>query len=131
MIRNRYFNYLFVRYDNKTYLQTKKNKDIWRNLFEFPLIESESTVLSHEELIKHPYFIQLTKGNTAEIKIKLANSSIKHVLSHQHIFTRCFIIEVQVKTPFMNQFEEVMMEDLDNYPVSRLMEILLQNHLGK
>lgn len=128
--RNRYFNYLFIIHNNKTYLQQRKAKDIWKNLYEFPLIETKDAVLTKEKLIKHPNFKQITDGISTDIKIALSTSKQKHVLSHQNIYARCFVLEMDEKPISMKNLEEVAIENLDNYPISRLMEILIENHLG-
>lgn len=129
-VRDRFFNYLFIHYQNKTYLQQRKSKDVWKNLYEFPLIESENQLLNEDELLNHPYLKDLIESSKSDVEIQLSTSSVKHILSHQRIFARCFVVKMQEKTAFLNQFEELKIEDMDNYAVSRLMEILIHNHLG-
>lgn len=129
-VRDRFFNYLFIHHQNKTYLQQRKGKDVWKNLYEFPLIESENQLLNEEELLNHPYFEELIAASKSEVKIRLSTSSVKHILSHQRIFARCFVVKMNEKTDFLHQFEELKIVDIDDYAISRLMEILIHNHLG-
>lgn len=93
-IKRRFFNYLvFLSEDLRTILKKRTGKDIWKNLFEFPLIESTSD-LEHEELKEHPEFERLMAG-IADFKVTLFNESpIIHKLSHQILRVRFWIVEV-------------------------------------
>ncbi|RKS26028.1 A/G-specific adenine glycosylase [Flavobacterium endophyticum] len=93
-VRNRYFNYLVFSDDNEQYLLRKRTeKGIWHNLYEFPLIETESEVDFDEisKLISEEY------GSKFEIlSIKsLNNESILHKLSHQHLYIRFLRVKIQ------------------------------------
>lgn len=58
---NRYFNYIYVRVGACTYLHKRTEDDIWKNLFEFPLIETEAPVTEEEfrELPQVRAFLQM------------------------------------------------------------------------
>ncbi|WDO13477.1 A/G-specific adenine glycosylase [Flavobacterium sp. WW92] len=93
-VRNRYFNYLVFSDDNEQYVLRKRTeKGIWHNLYEFPLIETESEVDFDEisKLISDKY------GSKFEIlSIKpLNNESILHKLSHQHLYIRFLRVQIQ------------------------------------
>jgi A/G-specific adenine glycosylase len=93
-VRNRYFNYLVFSDDNEQYVLRKRTeKGIWHNLYEFPLIETESEVDFDEisKLISDKY------GSKFEIlSIKpLNNESILHKLSHQHLYIRFLRVKIQ------------------------------------
>jgi len=93
-VRNRYFNYLVFSDDNEQYVLRKRTeKGIWHNLYEFPLIETESEVDFDEisKLISEEY------GSKFEIlSIKpLNNESILHKLSHQHLYIRFLRVKIQ------------------------------------
>ena len=92
-IRNRYFNYLVVQTsENKTILNERKGKGIWQGLYEFPLIETKNTIDSVGELITHQEFEELF---LEEVTISLFNQEdIVHKLSHQHLYTKFWIIKV-------------------------------------
>lgn len=126
--RARYFNYLFVRYKNKTYLQKRTGNDVWKNLYEFPLIEADR-LLEESEIFQHSYFTNLTAGINAEISIILLSAPLKHVLTHQQIYAQCFIVEINEESKFLEQFEKTEIEHIEDYAVSRLIEILIQNHI--
>lgn len=124
-VRKRYFNYLYFKNGKYTYLQKRINKDVWKNLYEFPLIEDEK-LLEVKELFEHVGLQQLTAEMKAEITIKPLSQPIKHILSHQQIFAQFFEVEINES---LEGFEKINVKDIENYPVSRLMELFIENHL--
>ncbi len=86
-IKARYFNYLFIKHEDQTYLQKRESQDIWKNLYEFPLIESEK-LFTIEELIdrmnlKH-FFRTITLKSAVHI-------TISNTYSHTGIFLPVFL----------------------------------------
>jgi A/G-specific adenine glycosylase len=126
--RARYFNYLFIKHKNNTYLQKRTGNDVWKNLYEFPLIEADR-LLEEYEIFQHSYFTNITAGINTEISIRLLSAPLKHVLTHQQIYAQCFIVEINEESKFLEQFEKTEIEHIGDYAVSRLMEILIQNHI--
>lgn len=121
--RNRYFNYLDIRSENNMYLQKRLNKDIWQNLHELPLIESD-VPLNKEELMKDKRFQNIFK-NVTILSIK-PSIQLKHVLSHQIIYASFYQIELKSKL-FKHPFLSIKTQDVDNYAISRLVEKYLEN----
>lgn len=54
----RFLNYIYVRAGACTFINKRTGNDIWKNLFELPLIETASSV-TEEELLALPEFIKL------------------------------------------------------------------------
>ena len=46
ILRNRFFNFLFLEYNDSFYLEKRTNNDIWRNLYQLPLIETPKAISS-------------------------------------------------------------------------------------
>ncbi|MBV5343686.1 A/G-specific adenine glycosylase, partial [bacterium] len=40
-VRERFFNYFYIEYQDKIFIQKRSEKDIWQNLYELPLVESD------------------------------------------------------------------------------------------
>lgn len=118
--RKRYFNYFVVHPDEKTILLKKRNaRDIWENLYEFPLIETSSEA-STESLLMEPEF-KAWFGDGATVRT--SGNIFKHQLSHQSILARFYMIDVnKSKLKIHPDWEKVSLEKLDKYPISRLME---------
>jgi A/G-specific adenine glycosylase len=92
-VRNRYFNYLVVSDDNDdTIIQKRTSKGIWQNLYEFPLIETE-TVESFDyivERIEKDFFVNDIVDSVLEYNEK----SIIHKLSHQHLHIKFWKVSI-------------------------------------
>ncbi len=118
-IRHRYFNYFHILHDKYTYLQKRNTKDIWKNLFEFPLIET-SEPTDFVELQHTEPFRKLFHGlPTLHIHRKFTT---KHQLSHQTIHTTFYTIvlpqEIAYNPP--EGIFKIENERLPDYPVARL-----------
>ena len=89
--RRRHFNYFVIRAGNKIWMRPRTEKDVWRDLFEFFMIESPRP-LSAENAIEQ--FKQATGLRSAKFSKKA--TPIKQVLSHQEIFGKFFDVELGV-----------------------------------
>ncbi len=122
-IKKRYFNYLvLVTDDNKTILEERVGKGIWQGLYQFPLIETQQPI-SEEELVNQEGFINLF---TEETTLSLFNTKdIVHKLSHQHLYTKFWIVKtskVKLKT--------VLWKEVKEYPVPILIDNFLNEYLN-
>jgi A/G-specific adenine glycosylase len=122
--QNRYFNYLFINHQNNTFIQKRTSKDIWQNLYEFPLIESEH-ILTDDELIKHDSFKYIFDGIT-KIEISKITNPMKHVLSHRVIYAQFISISIDEASKNLGNLIKVPINNIDKYAVSRLMELFLE-----
>ncbi len=126
-ITNRYFNYLFINNDSETYLNKRTKNDVWKNLYEFPLIESDK-LFNHEELINNKDFKNLFSG-IENIQTGSISKPVKHVLSHRHIFAQFITINIANENDELKRFIKLSINQIDNFPVSRLIELFLENNL--
>lgn len=123
-ITHRYFNYLYVKHQDHIFLKKRTAKDVWQNLYEFPLIESDH-LLSSEELIANEDFINLFNGVNNFI-IHTISKPIKHILSHQVILAQFVTLHVSNKNNVLDKLIEEPIHKIDKYAVSRLMELFLE-----
>jgi A/G-specific adenine glycosylase len=114
-VKNRFFNYLFIKQDNFFYLEKREENDIWRNLYQFPLIESPKA-LNVDELLVHKQFKSLFKG--LNITIDSVNPEFIHVLTHQKLHVR--FIEITIQNPkTIFQWIKVRADEFSEYPVPK------------
>lgn len=120
-VSTKYFNFLVLLSCNKkTIFEKRTHKGIWQNLYQFPLLESEQK-LKMTNFKKHP-FIMSYFGETP-FEFSLYNSKdIVHKLSHQHLHTKFWIIEID-KLPQKG----IPIADLKRYPTS----ILISNFIDE
>lgn len=114
-VRKRYFNYIDVRVGERLFLRKRTEKDIWQNLYELPLIETNSE-LSFDELLKTDEYKRMF-SEVKKVKV-LKNKQFKHVLSHQIIYATFYQVSVDDFTDSL--YEKVGIDVLNNYGVSRL-----------
>ena len=123
-VRNRFFNYFQIEYKSYTYLNKRTGKDIWKNMYEFPLIETEQDI-SLSDLLNSDSFKGLF--GDAEITIRLSTKHSKHVLTHQHIYANFYIVEVEKSDIFLtDNFKKIKKDDISLYPISRLIHRYLE-----
>jgi len=95
-VRERFFNYLvFSDEEANTIIHKRTQKGIWHNLYEFPLLETETVIKDTAvlELIQNQNFV-----NNDIVEIELYNpETIIHKLSHQHLNIRFWKIKVDGK----------------------------------
>ena len=124
---NRYFNYLYIQFQGNTYLQKRVANDVWQNLFEFPLIESDH-LLNATELTANDNFKSLM-FEIEQVDINKISNPMKHILSHRVIFAQLISITISNQNESMNKFYQVPLNEIDHFAVSRLMELFLENRI--
>jgi A/G-specific adenine glycosylase len=121
--KERYFTYFLIEQKSHIYIKKRIQKDIWNNLYDFPLIET-TELLSESEVIENAKKIVGTKN----FVIKKVLFNHKHLLTHQKIFAN--FCHIQINKPLKNpkNWIPVPLERLINYPMPKLIEnFLLQN----
>jgi len=92
-VKKKYFNFIvMLSLDNKTILEKREGKGIWQNLYQFPLIETKQDItqadlkvlVKNHDLLKNVRFKMSTYNK----------ESIIHKLSHQHLYTKFLIVNV-------------------------------------
>ncbi|MDR3267914.1 MAG: A/G-specific adenine glycosylase [Tannerella sp.] len=116
--RDRYFHYFYVIYNEYTYLYCRTKNDIWKGLFELPLIETERSV-DFAELKELPAFKKLFQ-DTGQPVLSVDESGIKHVLSHQILHVTFYKVEIQTENAALKKYLKLPEDSLDSYPVSAL-----------
>ena len=116
-VRNRYFNFLVIGDQHSLYVQKRESKDIWQNLYQFPLFESEKEVSSPSEL-----------GDVliVESTFKKVSEQFKHVLSHQRIYAKFWEFSVK-ELPSQKGFKKIKKHDIQDFAIPRLIEKYLES----
>ncbi len=118
----RFFHYLVISTpDQKVYLNKRLKKDIWQNLYEFPMIEKESLVAS-EELNLNTLF------KDQAFWLRKVSSIFRQQLSHQKIHAQ--FLEIQLKDNLKqienHEWIEVPRNQLDKYAFPRIINTYLE-----
>ncbi|MEW6470057.1 MAG: A/G-specific adenine glycosylase [Bacteroidota bacterium] len=91
-VRNRHFYYFVLRHRGKPLLRRRKESDIWKGLYDFPLVEKEKNVPVNK-LLGLKETRELLGGK--KFLVRSVSGVYKHVLSHQHL--HAVFIEVSLK----------------------------------
>lgn len=95
--KNRYFNFFYITDGKFILIEKRTQEDIWKNLFQFPLIESEK-FLSKEELLK-PAIIKkhaVLKNLKSKDKKNLRQGILKQQdLTHQKLFVQFYLLKTE------------------------------------
>lgn len=127
--RNRYFHYFHIIYNTDTYLHRRDADDIWKGLFEFPLIETDTpadfAVLQQTEAFRH-----LTQG-IRKMNVSVALEGKKHVLSHQVLYATFYVLEIGEEGRALASCRKIPLSDIGHYAIPRLIQIYLEKMAGK
>ncbi len=125
-ITTRYFNYLVFRIEGNVYLHKRSGNDIWKNLYDFPCVESENP-MTVEEVIASEKFQQLIENKSFTI-IK-TSPTFTHKLTHRTIIAQFIEIKLEEKLLRIETKELFLTPetDLGNFPIPRLIDLYLNN----
>lgn len=119
-IKNRYLHYFIFNYKNNVYIQKRTEKDIWQNLYEFYLIETNEAK-SADELLKNNTLKTLV--NNFEV-VSIVNAK-KHILSHQHLYATFY--ELNIKTLIKSKsLLKINRSDLNDFGLPQLINKYLK-----
>ncbi|MDP2174647.1 MAG: A/G-specific adenine glycosylase [Bacteroidota bacterium] len=120
-IKKRFFNYFLIEEADFFYIQLRTDNDIWRHLYQLPLIESEKA-LDIEEIIK-------TTNEQWNYKV-LQNinliMSTHHILTHQRIHVQFWRLKVK-EIDFKKSENYIKTNHLEfkKYPIPKLIEKII------
>ncbi|MBC8302018.1 MAG: A/G-specific adenine glycosylase [Pelagibacterales bacterium] len=121
-VKERFLNFLIIKSpDGNTVIEKRINKDIWQNLYQFPLIESEKPLYKKNLSIK---LKEIQYLNSKDIEFYLyQNKSFSHKLTHQNIHSSFWIFDVKkIKNNQTN------IRNLDMYPFPKPISNFLLNY---
>jgi len=96
--------------DGKTLLEKRTKNGIWKNLYQFPLIETKKR-LTIKNFKSNDDIKQIL--NTRRYSVTLFNNEeIIHKLSHQHLYSSFWIVNVETL-----QNDSIFISEIHEYPV--------------
>ncbi len=113
-IRTRFFHFLIFKYDKFTFLEQRIEKDIWQNLYQFPLIETDKKPINKEKVHWKKQFHE--------------SSQITHLLSHQRIQATFHHIN-SLPSVKDEKLEKILIQDINDYPIPSLIDKYLKENI--
>ena len=113
-----HFNYLVLLDSDHMIWMNKIKNGIWKNLFQFPMIESKKE-LNKIQVLSNEIFKSIVPISNSDI-ILFNSSPIIHKLSHKTIYAKFWILPVE-----HSNSNSIKFSDVNKYPVPRLIEKFL------
>ena len=120
-VKELFFNYLFLHDQGHTYIKKREQAGIWRNLYEFPLLETESR-LSEQDLLNSESWQKLMTGS--EYTIEKVSGEFKHILSHRRIYARFWDVTLKTSASdnLKSTYQRIPLHTLESYAIPRLID---------
>ena len=126
-VRTRYFNYLVFRIKStkELYIHRRTTKDIWINLYDFPMIETAEAA-DINQLLQSKDFEQYVGKN--DYTVGGISKQFTHKLTHQTIIAQFIEIFLDEKLPLFETKDILLTAetDLERYPVPRLIDLYVK-----
>jgi A/G-specific adenine glycosylase len=113
-VRNRYFSFLVFESSKEIIIEQRIGKDIWTNLYQFPLIETD-------EVTTDSAIASLVGLNPVK-----CSDEIIHILSHQRLHAKFYHFN-QMPTELKKGWLQIKKSELDDYPLPRLIDRYLES----
>lgn len=124
-VKERFFNYFILLNEEKIWIKKRLDKDVWQNMYDFPLIETSATPAKDDT-----FFLDTLKkmfGNDVTITFQ---SSVKHKLTHQTIFVQFFALANYIIN--FNKDDgliQVSIDDFEKLPHPKVISDFFQNSI--
>lgn len=125
--RDRFFNYLVIEQDEYTFIQKRTAKDIWQDLYQFPMIESDQ-IIEREILVESEAWKQIFNEQIPTITSK--STIYKQTLSHQKINAIFWKIILDSKTDLnVENWIKTSDKDILSYAFPKIIDMYLKDRV--
>ena len=122
---DRYFTYIYMCVGGQMLLRKRTGNDIWRNLYELPLIETDHQ-MTVEELLLASELKEL--GTDVEPIVRPLQIGVKHVLSHQIIHADFYEMIFPADIQGFSDYIRIGQREWTRYAVPRLIHQFLEKY---
>lgn len=117
--KTRWFNFLIIINSGKVLLEKRGPKDIWEDLYQFPMVESAEVPNAGHWIL--PGFVQ--PGNRKEPRFLFQHTQ---QLTHQTIHGRFFVLKTNIVAETAGMWVEI--GDIKQFPFPRMIARILSDH---
>ena len=131
-VTDRFFHYIYIYNSTSTFIRKRQEDDIWRNLYDLPLVETKEG-MSEIDFLNSDEFIAFKKATGLDmfsVEVEQLVREVKHILSHQRIHASFYGIRVPDNFETLLGYQLVDIAELHNFPVSRLINQFFSVFLG-
>ena len=123
-VTDRYFNYIYVRAGASILIRRRTGNDIWKGLYEFPLIESPGE-WGEETFYASGALRELLAGGESPL-FRCLWRGVRHVLSHQVIHATFYEAVLPDDADSFPGYVRVSPDEVDRYALPRLLHQFLE-----
>jgi A/G-specific adenine glycosylase len=127
----RFFNYLFIQEGNEIWLHKRVEKDIWQNLYEFPMIESNKLLENESELITYINADErdiFDEKEAKNIQILQKSPVFKQILTHRKVIAIFWVVNICTKKMSKKtNFFKTSTENLLTFALPKVISEYLKN----
>jgi A/G-specific adenine glycosylase len=125
--KNRYFHYFIFSHESTIWLNQREQKDIWQQLYEFPLIEADS-FLDLEQILENDFFINNFLTKMIRKETVKCSKPFKQQLTHQNIFAQFYEINLLKKPHDMpNQWINISTSEIKKFAFPKIIDLYFQD----
>ncbi len=124
--RTRYFHDFLLNQQGRLWIHKRTDKDIWQDLYEFPLIEQEDTELSEAALSLLPQWQHWLGADP--FTISGISPPQKQDLSHQRIIARFWEVQLPATLPLAPGMQMIKRENLRQFAFPKLIDWYLRDN---
>ncbi len=119
----RWFYYLIINIDDDVLIRKRTAKDIWENLYEFVLYETEKSMIADKETIQ--LVCKKLFGKT-KFTIKNISEIYNQQLTHQTIIGQFIELDLVTIPASLDGYKRIQITTLKKYPFPRIIAFYLQ-----
>ncbi len=108
--KDRFFHYLYIVDKTKIYLHQRTQKDIWQNLYQFPLIECDKMHVNQKKLAKTPEWKAIFGDQ--KVKVQHISKPYKQTLTHLNVHACFYEITHELKD---SNFIKIEGQNIEQY----------------
>ena len=123
-VKTRVFNYFYFNLNGAFYMEKRTQKDIWENMYQLPLIETNNPVNNSELKLM---LAEKQWGDSLDINFEM---DLSHQLTHQKILVKVWSCSLDNKS-FRSEKDWIKVDEVSykKYPIPKLIEkIVLHLH---
>lgn len=126
-VKSRYFQYIVLKWKDQAVMKKRSGDDIWKGLYDFPLVESDGFV-DYETLLENNELLAYLRPFIDNVEI---SADFKHVLTHRRIFARFYTISLSDNAEGEAIFQKFGLQLFDEAAVHHLPKpVLVSRYLN-
>ncbi len=126
-VTDRYFYYIYVRAGVYTFINKRQSDDIWKGLYELPLVESAVPIPVEQLLSCEAFAHWIASGEQPEVRI--LQQGVKHQLSHRTLHATFIEVVLPEATRSFSACLKVPLAEVETYAVPRLIHAFFEKYL--